>query len=173
MLTANTKPYLAWAPERVGCQCLWQVGGVARAPGGLTSLSWSRELLRRELVASRKLSSSLLRSPPLDTATFIWGQGETGSASTDLTSLYHWPLWGRRGHSQGQAPSPTRPGLNGGESGGGAAAEPFTAQTGDTQESELPAPGQEAAASSVLSTSHWVTLWAPQWADTPSATLTW
>lgn len=121
MLTANTKPYLDWAPEQAAVSVCGRWGrGLAREPGGLTSLSWSRELLRRELVASRKLSSSLLRSPPLDTATFIWGQGETGSASTDLTSLYHWPLWGRRGHSQGQAPSPTLPGLNGGESGGGA-----------------------------------------------------
>lgn len=72
-----------------------------RAPGVLTSLSWSREP-----VASRKPSSSPLRSPPLDTATFIWRQGETGSASTDLTPSRCWRGVGREGAGPGQAPDP-------------------------------------------------------------------
>lgn len=55
--------------------------------GALTSLSWSRELLVRELVASWRLSSPLWRSPPLDAVTFIWGQGEAGSANTDPSPL--------------------------------------------------------------------------------------
>lgn len=84
----------------------WNVNAGRQAPGVLTSLSWSRELLRREPVASRKLSSSLLRSPPLDTATFIWGQGETGSASADLTPPHCWPAVRQEGAGPGQAPNP-------------------------------------------------------------------
>lgn len=69
--------------------------------GALTSLSWSRELLLRELVASWKLSSPLWWSPPLDAVTFIWGQGEGGSANTDSGPLPAEAGWG---HIQGQAP---------------------------------------------------------------------
>ena len=69
------------------------------AAGLLTSLSWSRELLLRELVASRTLSPSLLWSPPLDTVTFIWGTGDTGSANT---------LQGGAGAQPGSGSSPLR-----------------------------------------------------------------
>lgn len=114
-----------------------------RAPGVLTSLSWSREP-----VASRKLSSSPLRSPPLDTATFIWRQGETGSASTDLTPSHCWRGVGREGAGPGQAPGP-RP-----QTGAELPSHPLAALTGR--------PGEEAAASSVLlSSSQGVTQGSP------------
>lgn len=85
------------APE--GRRSVW----LSKAAGALTSLSWSRELLVRELVASWRLSSPLWRSPPLDAVTFIWGQGEAGSANTDPSPL---PVGAGRGPSQGQAPHP-------------------------------------------------------------------
>lgn len=50
-------------------------------------------------MASRTLSPSLLWSPPLDTVTFIWGTGETGSANT---------LQGGAGAQPGSASSPLR-----------------------------------------------------------------
>lgn len=111
----------------------------------LTSLSWSREVLRRELVASRKPSSSLLWSPPLDTATFIWGQERALSTDRSPTP----PAGGR----QAQLPAGAEPG---GASGGPRRA---LAQGRELQQLRTPALGLQgspgAAAPLTHQAGHW------------------
>lgn len=129
----STKPWTQTpGPEANDLQCPLKVGGwpgshprdsevFPRAARVLTSLSWSRELLLLELVASRKLSPSLLWSPPLDTATFIWRQGEMRDGLSTRT------LQGGVGAQPGSGSSLTPPGPSGLKPGeGGGRAEPTT-----------------------------------------------
>lgn len=131
-------------------------------PGVLTSLSRSREALRRELAASRKLSSSLLQSAPLDTAAFIWGQDRRLSTKTEsptCTQARAWPGSGAQPHPKGLNP--------GRERGGGAA-------QGKETHRRAPRPheaqGPESAAALGPSSTLWRTSRPPRGCPAPHAT---
>lgn len=137
MLTANTKPYLARAPERVGCQCLWQMGGGGEGARGTHVTELVPGAAPPGAGGFAEAVVLTVAVAPSGHCDLHLGTGREGLSKHRPDLFVPLATVGQEGAQPGSGPQPHLTRAERGRARGWSAAEPFTAQTGDTQESEL------------------------------------